>query len=245
VDPFLHAQFAEIEWKHWWFRGRQAILADVLAFRMRENASLRILDVGCGAGAMVPVLARHGMVTGMDSSEDTVAFCKRLFPDATFLVGNVPEDLPGGEPFDLVCAFDVIEHIDDDIGALRGMNDVLATGGTLVATVPAHQWMWGPHDDLNEHKRRYTRRRLCAALTSSGYDVQWATYFNSFLFPVVAAVRLVRRHLLRRERPASDFVLPRHSMNEALTRLFGAERHLLRHAALPVGVSALAVATKR
>jgi SAM-dependent methyltransferase len=89
VDADLLATFADIQWTHWWFRGRRAVLDDVLARRLggppsRRNLEVqRVLEVGCGTGAMVPVLAKYGAVTGMDPSGEAVAECKAQFPEHT------------------------------------------------------------------------------------------------------------------------------------------------------------------
>lgn len=240
MDRYLHAQFAEIEWSHWWFLGRRAILRDVLAGNVERGGE--VLDVGCGAGAMIPVLKEFGRVTAMDTSAEALDYCQQLFPEVTFLEGIVPDDLPPGRQYALVTAFDVIEHIDDDVGALASLRDVLAPGGRFVCTVPAYQWMWSPHDDLNDHKCRYTARLLRARLETAGFTVDKLSYFNSLLFPVVAFLRLFRRHLLRRTELSSDFDLLAPPVNRALAALMGSERFVLRRATLPYGVSIVAVA---
>jgi SAM-dependent methyltransferase len=244
MDQTLHEQFAEIEWTHWWFNARRRILSDVLACRWRvaDGEPRAILDAGCGAGAMLGVLQKHGRVSGMDISEDSVAHCRTVFPDVDLWTGGVPAGLPSDTQFDAVCAFDVIEHIDDDVMALKALAEVVRPGGDLVVTVPAYQWLWGPHDDLNEHKRRYTRRRLRRALLDAGVEVDRISYFNTVLLPPIAIARLFRRWILRRTEPASDFVVPGPTTNRLLTSLMSVERHWLRHAPLPAGVSLLAIA---
>jgi SAM-dependent methyltransferase len=144
----------------------------------------------------------------------------------------------------VAAAFDVVEHIHDDVGALRRMGDALVPGGLLVVTVPANAWLWGPYDELNQHVRRYGRRNLRAALEAAGYHVERTTYFNSFLFPVAAAVRVARRNTTYRRDAAADWVVPPRAVNEALARVFAAERRPLRHVDLPFGVSALALARR-
>ena len=240
MDSYLHAQFAEIEWSHWWFLGRRAILRDVLARHVGPRAE--ILDVGCGAGALIPSLRELGTVTAMDTSAEALDYCQPLFPGVTFLKGIVPDDLPPGRQYGLVTAFDVIEHIDDDVAALASLRDVLAPGGRLVCTVPAYQWMWSPHDDLNDHKRRYTARLLRSRLEAAGFTVDKLSYFNTLLFPVVAFLRVFRRHVLRKTEPSSDFELPAPPVNRALAALMGSERFMLRKGSLPFGVSIVAVA---
>ena len=245
MDRSLHQQFAEIEWNHWWFCARRAILADVLRRRLDRGPAdgRRLLDVGCGAGAMIDVLERFGSVQGFDLSPESIEYCRSRFPSSRFGVGAIPDVLALLEPVDVVCAFDVIEHIDDSVGALRSLRAALRPNGLLLCTVPAYQWLWGPHDDLNGHQRRYTATLLRKELEASGFRVDYLTYFNSLLLPPIAAVRLARRHILRRQEPSSDFVVPSPGLNRLLTKLMAAERFPLRHISLPAGVSLLAVAT--
>ena len=243
MDPDLLTQFADIQWTHWWFRGRRAVVDDVLAHRLRGARPRRILEVGCGTGAMVPVLSKYGTVTGMDSSEEATSECKKLFPEHIFVTGAVPDDLPR-EVFDVVAAFDVLEHIADDVGTLRRISELLVPGGLLVVTVPAYAWLWSAHDDLSHHVRRYRRRELRDALEAAGYAVERATYFNTVLFPVAAGVRLLHRHVTHRQ-DTDDFALPPPRVNELLSSLFAGERRPLRHVDLPFGVSVLALARRR
>lgn len=244
MDRSLHQQFADIEWSHWWFCARRAILADVLGQRLDRAKSdgRRLLDVGCGAGAMIAVLERFGSVQGFDLSPESIEYCRNRFPASRFAVGAIPDVLAQVEPVDVACAFDVIEHIEDSVGALRAMRAALRPDGLLLCTVPAYQWLWGPHDDLNGHRRRYTATLLRKELEASGFRVDYLTYFNTLLLLPIAAVRLARQHILRRE-PSSDFVLPRPGKNRLLTWLMAMERFPLRHTSLPAGVSLLAVAT--
>ena len=246
MDQTLHEQFADIEWTHWWFVARRRILADVLSRRWppTTGAPRTILDAGCGAGAMLGALATLGQVSGMDISAESVEHCRAVFPDLDLWAGGVPDGLPSGARFDAVCAFDVIEHLDDDIGALRSLAEVICPGGDVVITVPAYQWLWGPHDDLNQHKRRYTRSQLRRAVRDAGLELDRITYFNTLLLPPIAAARLVRRWVLHRTEPASDFVVPSALANRSLTALMAAERRWLRHAPLPAGVSLLAIARR-
>lgn len=244
MDKSLYEQFAEIEWTHWWFVARRRILGDLLARKLQPNGDLTILDAGCGAGAMIGELTRFGVVTGMDSSPKALEYSRAVFPDQVFFLGDVPGDLPREERFDVVTLLDVVEHIPDDIAALRGIRESLRPGGLLVCTVPAHHWLWGPHDALAHHARRYNKRHLQRVLKESGFKIERTTYYNSILFPIVVAVRLLRTRLLRRTEPRSDDVVPSRPINKVLESLFAAERYVLRHTDLPMGVSLIAFARR-
>jgi hypothetical protein len=105
-------------------------------------------------------------------------------------------------------------------------------------------WLWGPHDVMNHHRRRYRRHQLVELLENAGLEVLWVSYFNTLLFPVIAGVRVLRRARRREPAAASDFDLRAGVLNNALARLFAAERYVLRRAKLPFGVSILAVARR-
>jgi hypothetical protein len=118
----------------------------------------------------------------------------------------------------------------------------MTPGGSLVCTVPAHQWLWGPHDEISHHKRRYNRRHLVEVLRQAGFTVDWVSYYNTVLFPAVAGVRLARRVLRRDPAPSSDLDLRTGPFNGVLLRLFAAEQRVLRRTTLPFGASLVAVA---
>ncbi len=251
MDDSLQQQFAQIEAVHWWFQGRRHIVGTVIAPYLPLETSPgqrpRIFDVGCGTGEMLDMLSASGTVAAIDVSEQAVQRCKQRFGDVVAVaVGRVPDDLPTRGSADVLTAFDVIEHLDDDGKALRGFHRSLSDGGTLVVTVPALNLLWGPHDVLNHHRRRYTRSQLRQRLEDAGFAVIRISYFNTWLFPVVAMVRATRRLRNRGEQPeaASDFTMPSPLVNRFLLALFSSEAAVLRRCSLPIGVSLLAVCRK-
>jgi hypothetical protein len=119
---------------------------------------------------------------------------------------------------------------------------MLPVGGRFICTVPAFQFLWSGHDVVNHHRRRYTRPALRSRLQAAGFEVERVSYFNTLLFPGIAAARLLR--FGTRTTPRSDISLPTPSVNRWLRRLFASERWLLRSVSLPVGVSIVAVCKK-
>lgn len=243
MDTSLQHQFAAIEGEHWWFQGRRRIVASALRQQLGpavNQGARRILDVGCGTGEMVDMLREFGTVTALDRAPEAVQYCcARFGAQVDVRLGGIPEDLPNAGTLDLVTAFDVIEHLDDDLGALRALCATLVPGGLLVVTVPAFAMLWGPHDVLNEHRRRYTPAHLRAQLVAGGFVVDRVTCFNSWLFPFVAVVRTLQRR--RRTAPRSDFHQLPGPSNRLLLALFASEAAVLRKVTLPIGVSILAV----
>ncbi len=241
MDETLYSVFDATEDTHWWFVARRAIVLALLR-PLLPPLRPRILDVGCGTGSTLKELQEMGEASGADISEEAVAFCRRR---GCRDVRRVPEaGLPFAEgEFDAVLSLDVLEHIADDRAALREYLRVARPGGVLLVTVPAYAWLWSVHDDLNRHRRRYLRAPLRSLLFSAGWEVERLSYFCTFLFPPVAAVRLAFR-LLRRERPGLEFKIPGQLVNRACRAVFSSEASWLRRADFPFGSSLLAVCRK-
>ncbi|HEX8839496.1 MAG TPA: methyltransferase domain-containing protein, partial [Sphingomicrobium sp.] len=144
--------------------------------------------------------------------------------------------------YDLIGAFDVIEHIDDDAAAIASIATKLKPGGRFIMTVPAHQWMWTAHDVANHHKRRYSKRGLRKLIEGSTLKLERVGYFNSLLFPLAVAERTASR---LRGKDNGDVKLPPKLLNSALETVFAAERHLVGRLPLPPGLSLFAVASAR
>jgi len=157
--------------------------------------------------------------------------------------GALPAELPFGGPFDMVGAFDVIEHIDDDVGSLKALRSTLKEEGSAVFTVPAYKFLWSRHDDFNQHKRRYTRPQFRKALQDAGFKVSFISYYNTFLFPAVLGVRILKKIFRIKDKTDME-ILNRGLVNRLLLALFSFERHLLKCVALPFGVSIIAVCRK-
>lgn len=191
VDPAYQQTTLRQEDDHWWYRGRRRVLAEVLASLPLPDQP-RILDAGCGGGGQLPALARLGEVTGVELAAEA-AEVARARGAGTVLEGTV-ERLPFDyASFDLITSLDVIEHTDDDVLALRELLRVIRPGGWLVLTVPAYPRLWSRHDELNHHRRRYTRATLLRATAAAGWAPRRTTHFNSLLLPAAAAVRVLER----------------------------------------------------
>lgn len=241
MQPHLYEALAKQEDTHWWFRGRRAVLRDVLKAHLPEGPR-RILDVGCGTGGMLELLQEFGTVEGLEFSEEAIALCKsRLGESVNIRRGRIPDDIPGTGEFDVVTAFDVLEHLDEPLAALHGIRTALRPGGVFVCAVPAFQFLWSEHDEVHHHRKRYTAPMLREELTGAGFELAWLSYFNSLLFPPIAAARLLGK-LRKAGGEQSDLQDAPAILNKALGALFSLERHVVPRVKLPVGVSIVAVA---
>ena len=184
------------------------------------------------------MLARHGRVYGMETNAQALELATAKGAGAC-AAGRLPEVIPFvGQTFDLIALLDVLEHLDDDAAALRALRVRLKPGGWLLITVPAYPFLWSRHDELHHHKRRYVARDLRAVIEAVGLRVHYLSYFNTWLFPLIAAVRLARVG----SGHSGDLSMPNKFANALLTQIFASERLLLGRVAFPFGVSLLALA---
>ena len=239
MDRRVYDRMAEHDSTHWWYRARREILADYLTREAALPKDARILEIGCGTGHNLPMLARFGSVEAIEIDADARAVAsKRLGRD----VGDAPlPALPGVErgAYDLVAVLDVVEHIEDDVAALAAMKSLLKPGGKILIAVPAHQWMWSAHDVVNHHHRRYSKASLVKAIRAAGLRERKLGYFNSLLFPLAAAARVAGKLTGRED---SDDSPPAKPLNALFERIFGLERHLVGRVPMPIGVSILTLA---
>jgi SAM-dependent methyltransferase len=242
LDPDEYKLMASVEDTHWWWRARREIIARVIEQYSppSERNDRRVLEVGCGTGANLSMLAGFGDVLGAESDSEAITHLRRKHGQQFSVVQHaIPEPLSG--QFDILGLFDVLEHIEDDGAALRWVAAQLKPGGIAVITVPAFPFLWTEHDEAAHHFRRYTPAAL-KRIVPKELEILHATCFNSLLFAPVAAVRLTARLLPKRYRPRkTQMQQPPRPVNWLFYRLFRLERHLAARMWSPFGVSILAV----
>lgn len=244
MDSRLVAEIRELEETHWWYRGRRRIVGEQIQL-LGLRPGIEILDAGCGSGRNMVDLALIGPVTGLDIDEPTVALAQAR--DVGEVVhGSITEMPFAAERFEFAICTDVIEHIEDDALALRELHGVLAPGGLLLVTVPAYKALWGEHDVINQHKRRYTRRSLASVAASAGWEAVYSTYFNGLLLPAAAAHRWLSRLRYSPARPASsDLQRTPGYLEPALERTLALEAQLIaRGRRIAAGLSLMLVLRK-
>jgi SAM-dependent methyltransferase len=242
MERVVYDQMAQLDQRHWWYRARREVLAALIRREVRPPARAQILEIGCGTGHNLAMLGEFGHVDALELDDEARGIAERRL-GRSVMSAPLPELAGVAERhYDLIGAFDVIEHIDDDGAAISSIATKLKPGGKFVMTVPAHQWMWSAHDEVNHHERRYSKRVLRQLIETSPLKLERIGYFNSLLFPVAVAERLSSK--LRRK-DSADLSLPPAPLNAVLERVFAVERHLVARLPLPPGLSLFAVASAR
>ncbi len=213
----------------WWYRGRADIARGILE---RLPKSSRALDFGAGFGGMCSVL--QGLATEVYAFEPDASTSESIYTrDYTGVYKTSQEALANS--YDLIGLFDVLEHIEDDVEFLKDLKKSLTSNGSIVLTVPAYSWLWGPLDVASHHHRRYTRTMLRKTLTEAGYQIRYISYWNMFLFPIAALVRLLGS-------AGEQGLALRGVLNHLLVGLIHIERLLMRVCSLPFGLSVVTLA---
>ena len=242
MDPKAYDQMAQVEDIHWWFVARRQILSRVIQ-SLDLPPQAQILEAGCGSGGNLAMLSAFGTVAGMEMS-DLARQKAQARGLGVIQSGQLPHGIPfEGQRFHLIALLDVLEHLEEDQAALRALASRLTPQGSLLIAVPANPWLWSRHDDLNHHKRRYTRAQLRQVIEQAGLKLERITYFNTLLFPLIAAIRLAQKQFKLQD--SDDLTMPSSAVNRILTWIFGLERLWIAGIPMPFGVSLIAVARPR
>jgi SAM-dependent methyltransferase len=230
-------RMAEIEGRHWWFASRRRIITSIIT-RLHLTPSARIMEAGCGSGGNLAMLSNFGEVSAFEY--DAVA----LEPARGRKIGKVePGHLPDAIPFapqkfDLIAALDVLEHVTKDKESVQALAERLNKNGFMLVTVPAYQWLWDRHDEIHHHKRRYTKSGLIKIFEHAGMKIEYASYFNSLLFPLMLLQRLLEKYGIA----TNADKMPPAWLNNLLTVIFVLEKIWLGKLAMPFGGSILLIA---
>jgi 2-polyprenyl-3-methyl-5-hydroxy-6-metoxy-1,4-benzoquinol methylase len=238
MERVIYDRMAELDELHWWYRARRGVLETLIERKIAPRPDAHILEVGCGTGHNLKMLQKFGTVDGIEIDPEARGIAEKRL-GRSISAARLPE-LRGIERgrYDLVAALDVVEHIEDDRATIAALASCLKPGGKLLVTVPAHQWMWSAHDELNHHKRRYSKRALSKLIEASPLKLECIGYFNSLLFPLAVGARLAAKAT---GGGGGDDALPPKPVNYLFERLFAAEGALIGRVPLPPGLSLFAI----
>ena len=238
MQDFLYESFYRLEKDHWWFRARLEIVSGLILPLEQKNS---VIDFGCGTGVMLEHLSRYCDVTGMDNSPLALDFCRKRF-SGKLVETDLSQDIPFTQKYDIGLSLDVIEHLRDDIEALKNMKSALKENGRLIVTVPAFRFLWSAHDVNNEHKRRYTAKTLKTAALKAGYKIEYISYYSFWLMPLVMAMRFIGGLFGINKNSGMETKMHGRFINGLLYRIFKSEKFFIsRRLRLPVGASIIAV----
>lgn len=242
-DPTAFAYLAEREARHFWFQTRNALIIWALRTYYPDMASL--LEIGCGTGFVLSGVAQSfpdAALTGTEIFPTGLEFAAKRTPTARFMQMDA-RNLPFDEEFDVIGAFDVIEHIEDDERVLRELHKTLKPGGGLLITVPQHTWLWSAADIVAHHKRRYNADELHAKVSSAGFEIQRSTSFVCFLLPLLLLSRAAARRNKAKNYTREFEISP--VTNAIFAQISNLEAFWIRHDIdFPLGGSRLLIATK-
>ena len=239
MDKGYYKQYFDFERNHWWFLARADILRSYIGGKI-SGKKVKILNVGAATGASSEWLAKYGDVTSLEYDGDCVAFVKETI-GLDFVQGSILELPFGSESFDVVCCFDVLEHIEDDKAGAAELQRVCKTGGTVYATVPAGMHLWSDHDKINHHYRRYDIKQFKALFTGLG-TINFVSYFNARLYRLIYGARKVlnlKNKIFPPKKIRSDFESIKPGVTSKLfyNLMSGEKKKLMQGKAFNKGVS--------
>lgn len=240
MSPDAYIEMAATETEHWWFVARRKILEDTLR-SMELPADAQILEVGSGTGGNLDMLSQFGSVSALEMDEAARQFAReKTAGNIDIKEGVCPNDMPFQDrKFDLICLFDVLEHIDEDTETLAVLKTMLTPTGKILVTVPAYQWMWSAHDAYLHHHRRYSATEFKSKAARAELNVKRLSHFNTLLLPLAILVRLKDR-IIKRSTPTGGAV-PIGPLNRLFTIIFRSESALLSRMNLPAGLSLMGI----
>ena len=246
-NPKFFQLMVKVEPTHFWFVSRNRILGDILCKRFAAPAN--VLEIGCGTGFVLSgmrAMFPQANLSASDIYTEGLGYASRRVPEA-FLFQMDARHIPFHEEFDLIGAFDVLEHIEADEAVLAQLFQACKVGGGVALTVPQHRWLWSRMDDFAHHKRRYTRSELVQKLERAGFRVEYTTSFVSLLLPLMLTARLLRKPAgteMEDQMDAAGLSIGRLT-NAALSAVMAVERGLIRIGLrLPFGGSLLVIAKR-
>ncbi len=247
MDYNYFKEYYTLERNHWWFKARKTILESQIQ-KLVSKSKLKILNIGVATGSTSEMLSKYGEVTSVEFDHECCQFLRTELK-MDIIEGSITELPFEDKTYDLICAFDVVEHVVEHEKAVSEMKRVCKDSGTVFCTVPAFNFLWSRHDDVNHHIRRYTRKEFSKLFWGSGRII-YATYFNFFLFLPIAGLRLISKILpsaIARKGAGSDFTIKGSGvLSTFYFKIFKAENVFLRQQySLPFGISYLLLWKKK
>lgn len=239
MEVDFEKKYHEVETENWWFVSRRRYILGLLKNAPKDS---KILDIGCSSGIFLKDLQLLGFkmeaLFGIDISEKAIENCKKNGIQNAFVMDA--QNITLSEKFDIIVASDCLEHLADDIKAINNWKYLLKKGGVMYVFVPAFQSLWGEHDEVNMHYRRYTKKQLKTKLSNAKFIILKSSYWNFFLFIPVFIFRKINT-LLPKSKKKEGQVINNKMINSILLKLILFENRLLKYINFPFGVSTFCI----
>ena len=247
MDRAYFINYYHLEREHWWFKVRSEIIINHCTQLLQGVKNPKILNIGVATGYLSEKLMALGEVESIEFDQTCYEFTKNL-NKIKIVQGSILQLPFEDNVFDLVCAFDVIEHVNDDQKAIFEMNRVSRTAGKLIVTVPAFRSLWSSHDEINHHFRRYTQKQLISLVGED--NIVFCSYFNSILFIPVYLLKKIQNlisvfHKSGKPKNSNFDVIRSSLVNQVLEKIFRLEINpLKKQNTFPFGISLICSSRK-
>lgn len=236
---------AQLEAKNFWFRGRNRLI--IYAIKHYFPQAQNFLEIGCGTGFVLQGIEKnlpHLTCSGSEIFSRGLEFANQRLSKTTLFQMDARK-IPFTEEFDIIGAFDVLEHIEQDQDVLGQMYQATKIGGGIILTVPQHPWLWSQSDTYAHHFRRYVKQDLIIKLKAAGFKVVKVTSFVSLLLPLMLISRLNQQSKSKKYDPSSELKVSG-TLNQILEKVLDIERWLIQLGlSFPLGGSLLVIAYKK
>jgi len=245
MEQDIYDEMAKQEGQHWWFVARRKYVQKLISKYFPPDSKYRVCEIGCGTGGNLEMLSQLGCVDAVELNESArqVAKSKEIKNVLGVCSGYLPDGIPLTEKYDGVFSLDVIEHVENDLEAVKALKSLIAENGRLIVTVPAYQWLWSAHDEVNHHFRRYSKKTFLELFDSAGLKIRYVSYFNSILFPLALLSRITEKISPNKTATKTWGVkYPSVWVNALLKKIFELESIWAGKFSIPFGLSIVVVA---
>ncbi len=231
--------------EHFWYKARRILINDLLHLALsKKDPNQKIIEIGCGTGIQLPLLAQFGTVEGLDIVPESIELVKKSGYSAR--VFNIETELLEDNSTAVIACFDVLEHLQDDKMALTKISKALKPEGIFLFSVPAVPWLFGPHDQAASHYRRYSKKEIIKKIEGSGLSIKAVGHWNSWLFPAIVVLRLIKKIINPKHQANSDTKPLPKLLNYFLYQILALETRLIKKGIkLPWGLSLYGYAIKK